>query len=474
MIVKGTLYIALSRVAFLASSYGIHISMAYLVSTREYGTLGVVLSMVTLARVFLSTGIPQTASYFMAANAESAYGVWRRAAALQVGCSVVVAVIYVAAASWWTTAVGDASLVKLVLLSAPMIVLMAWYQINLAYYNGRLLFGRQAAFVTLYSVARGAFAITLVLLGYEVAGAVAGLVVAIGVVAVISYAWIPRGEGDCPVSWRELISFSVPLVVVAIGTAVLLNIDILLLQSFFPDSDGVGYYNAAMNLGKAPYFVFYAVAATALPALSKTFKDKGREAALTLARRMVSYLVIATLPVAVIVALSSPKLLALVYRHQYIAGAPALSLLIVSMCGLVLLVVLNTIITAAGSPRLAMAVVLVGIPLQIGLGCLLIPREETIGAALANLITVGFTVVLAGGFVLWRVGNVFDVGRLGKAVVAVAPVGMSLGYFDDYPAVAVPIVYAGALLVYLALLVALGAMPLAEFRRLTAGRRGAS
>ncbi len=470
MVGKGTIYNALARFAFLISGYVIQFSMAYLVSPREYGTLGVVLSLVTLARTFLSTGLPQSAARYIAADEARSYTVWRAAAKLQLGLGLALTFLYLGGTSLWGTVLDDRSLLGYMALSAPMILFMAWFQINLAYFNGRLWFGKQAALLLLYSVLRGTIALVFVLIGWAVFGAVLGLVLAIGIAAVASHVAIPRGEIVGTQDWRELVSFSVPIVLAAIGVSVILNLDILILKSFFPESDCIGFYNGAMNLGKAPYFVFYAFAATLLPAVSRAFSEKGREEACRIARRSVSFLLMASIPVAVIVATTADKLMDFVYRESYVAGAGALQILIVSMCLLSLLGALTATVTGAGRPGLVTIVVVGGIPLQAGLGWWLVPRYEMLGTALANLVTVTAAVVAVSGLVFKYIGSVYDLVRVGKMLLAVVPVGVGLILFDGYPVMAVPGVYLLGLVVYGGLLLVLRGVSVQEIKKMVPGR----
>ncbi len=464
---RGTVYNALARVAFLLSGYVIHFSTAYLLaSPQEYGTLGVVVSLVTLARVFFSLGLPQSVAHHMAADEQRAYVIWRVASKVQVLGSLAVMLLYLGVAWLWSGAVGDRSLVKYIAVSAPIIPLMAWYQINLAYFNGRLWFRSQAKFVFIYSVARATLVVALVAVGFAVYGALAGLVLAIAIVAVGSYSAVPRGDTSLHQEWRPLVSFSAPLVLVAIGTSVLLNFDILVLKSFFPMSPSVGYYNAAMNLGKTPYFVFAAVSTTLLPAVSNVLKHEGKEAARRLVRTSVSYLWMVSVPVAVIVALTADRLMDFVYPADFVVGAPTLAVLIVSMCGLALLGLLNAAMTSAARPRLAMAVVVMCLPVQACLAVYLVPRFGMVGAALANLATVLFGTLVASVASTRLFGSVYDFRRLAKSGFAIAPVAAALICLDQFPLLLLPLVYAGGCAVYLGLLLAFRAVTLSQLRKL--------
>ena len=68
------------------------------------------------------------------------------------------------------------------------------------------------------------------------------------------------------------------------------------------------------------------------------------------------------------------------------------------------------------------------------------------------------------------VGPVYDVVRVGKMIVAAAPVGLVLSRFESYPAIAVPAVYLLALLAYGGLLLLLRGVTVSELKRVLPGR----
>src|SRR5687767_347161 len=108
MIARGAFYIMLSRVAFVLSGYAIHVGMAHLLTPAEYGSLGVVLGLITLWRVFLSAGVPQTTTRFIAAHQQQTYWIWRRALGVQTVGAVTLWAVYVAGIPLWVRLLSDA------------------------------------------------------------------------------------------------------------------------------------------------------------------------------------------------------------------------------------------------------------------------------------------------------------------------------------------------------------------------------
>ena len=66
---KGTMHQMIARMAFIVSGYAINIAMVYLLGDPvSYGLLGIVINMTNIARVLVSTGLPQATSKFIADN----------------------------------------------------------------------------------------------------------------------------------------------------------------------------------------------------------------------------------------------------------------------------------------------------------------------------------------------------------------------------------------------------------------------
>lgn len=464
MIASGAFYMMVSRVAFVLSGYAIHVTMAHLLVPADYGTLGVIVGLITLWRVFLSAGIPQTTTRFIAADERQTYWIWRRALRIQAGAALVLWAAYVVGTPLWVRLLNDASLTPYILLSSLLIPLMAWYQVNLAYFTGRLQFRRQAWNIGLYSIARVALAIALVVIGLKIYGVILGMMLAALLAAVTTHAAVPREpRGVTPLpDWRQVLAFSAPLVFVSFGVSALLNLDLLLLKHFFPRSELIGYYNGAMNLGKAPYWVLSAFATTALPSIAQALGTADAERARALVRRHTTYVLLISVPAMALAIPSAGRLLELVYPEPYVVAAPALQVLLCSAGALALLTVLTSSLTAAGQPRSAMAIVLACTLLQLVTGAALVPRYAMLGAAAANLAAVLLGLLAGAWAVRARFGGLVEGGRVLKALAVSMPIGAGLGAWHGYPPLAVPVIYMVGGVLYVAAMYVIGGFTAGE------------
>lgn len=468
---RGTLDQIISRAIFVLSGYALHISMAYLLKDpATYGLLGLMVNVTNIARVLLSTGLPQATTKFIAESDETlAYPILRTSLKLQWIMAAAITGVYVLGIPVWSRFLNDTSLAPYFLASAPLIPLMGTHQVLLGYFGGLRRFTAQSWLNTLYSIGRVLFAISFVLLGLGVGGVLWGFSAALVVALAISWGMVrPRNQTANPES-RRLMTFALPLMVLAIGQSFVVNLDLLMLKRFFPGGAEVGYYTGAMNLGSAPYYIFTAFSVTMLPLVANALRSNDNARARVLVARNISFLVVVVAPIVAIVLATAAPLLDFVYPTAYRAGAFALTLLIVSQSLLALLASLTSAITAKGRPGLAMTVWLVCIPVQVGLGFAVIPRLGMAGAAGANLATTVLGVLIAGA-ITWRYfGMPFEPARVAKAIGASAFIFVLLRMPGGYSAWVLPFACLGALLAYGLLMFAVGGIRIADvqnvFRR---------
>jgi O-antigen/teichoic acid export membrane protein len=166
----------------------------------------------------------------------------------------------------------------------------------------------------------------------------------------------------------------------AFAIAAVQNLDLLLLKRYAADEALVGYYTAAMNLARAPYFLFSAFTMTALPLVANALGRSDESDAGGTVREHTTLLVLMGAPGLALAAGAPESILRLLYPADYGAAALPLVMLVASMLLLSAFAMFNAVLAAMGQPYRAMALVGVSIPLQAGLGIVLIPRYGMTGA----------------------------------------------------------------------------------------------
>jgi len=429
--------------------------MAYfLADPKDYGNLGVIISMITIMRVFLSTGLPQTTSRFIAMEEQHSSAILWQSLKIQLVCSMIVLLIYTLGTPVWSLILNDTTLTTYILVSSLLIPGTGTLQIFLAYLNGKRQFGQQAFYIGLYSGGRFVFAMAFVLLGMKVMGVLLGFITAVFITLVVLFfkIKIPRPKESYNI--RKLINFSMPIVFFSIAVSLLLNFDVLLLKHFYPDSPLIGYYTGAMNLGKMPYFILFAYSVTLLPMVSKALGDNEIQKGKDIISESISSLVFIIFPASAIVMATSESLLAFVYPSDYKLAGMALKILFCSMSGLAILHSLCSITTANGKPYLSMIIAFSCVPVQFGLGIWLVPKFDMTGMALANLISVGTGLIFASLTVFYYFGPFFNVGRTAKAAIGSVIIFYLIRLLPTYPVAFVPVIcMAGAMVFILVVMI---------------------
>lgn len=384
---KGTMHQMIARMTFIVSGYAINIAMVYMLGDPvSYGLLGIVINMTNIARVLVSTGLPQATSKFIADNDdELTYPILRTSLKLQwiIGAGIVV--IYVAGATLWSNLLNDPSLVPYFWASAPLIPLMGVFQVLQSYFNGVHRFVAQSWLNILYSASRVVFAIMFVLLGTKVFGVLVGFAISLALSALVSWFYVTPKTGTANPESRALLAFAAPLMVLAIGQAILVNLDLLQIKAYFPQSPDVGFYSGMASLSRTPYFLFTAFSVTLLPLVTSALRSHGRERAGALIGRSTTFLLITALPVVAIMAAVPKELLDFVFPVMYATAGAALVWATFAQTLLALVASFTAAITANGKPYVAMAAWLVCIPVQLTAGAWLIPKYGMVGTALASL-----------------------------------------------------------------------------------------
>ncbi len=419
---RGTLYNMMARLSFLVSGYVIHIALARLLGPQLYGVVGIILSLITIARVFVMNGTRQAISKYTAEEEKLATSIRHKALQIQIAFSMIVFALVFTLAGPIAGVLRDPTLVPYIRLSAPIIPIMAIFSVYQASFNGLRQFGRQAALMTFYSLTRITAVLAFVLLGWGVTGVILGFLIAPVAGVVASWPLCDRNPSPRAFPARRIIRFAVPMVLSSVGLTLLMYIDVLFVKALVRDNAQVGYYTSAATIAQTPYYVLLAFVDTLLPMTSHSL---GRNA-LVLARKYVNeslrYVTMLLIPGALVVSVTAGRLIPLLYSTAYIKAAAPLSILIWGLTFYALFVILTTIITAEGKPDLAMGLSLVLIPLDVALNFFLIPTLGLQGAALSTTLTMLVGMVMAAVYVFRDLGTLMAPGSFLKIVVASAAV----------------------------------------------------
>jgi O-antigen/teichoic acid export membrane protein len=406
---KGTIYLMVTNVIFLISGYAIHFGLGRYLGPALYGTFGVIIALLTISETLLLRGIREAVTKFTSEDEKSASSIKNKALEIQAVFSLLVFIFLISFAPLIADKLNDPGLVNYIRLSTFIIPVMALYTVYNGHLNGIRAFEKQAKTGIVYSLTKVFAVFALVFIGLKINGAILGYLIAalIGMLVAKHYC-VFKTDTKNDFKASKLIKFAVPLIIYSIGFVLLMNMDLLFVKAMVVDNAKTGFYTSATTLARTPYIIFLALSATLLPSISKSTANNDLKLTKKYINQSLRYLLLLLIPGALLVSATSKNLISLVYTAKYINAAPSLSILIFGLTFLAVFVIITTIITASGKPKVSMIVALMLVPIDVVLNLTLIPIFELKGAALATTITAFIGLVIAASYVFKRFGTLMS------------------------------------------------------------------
>lgn len=456
-----------AQLVLMAGGYAVHFFVARRLGPSDYGTLGVVMAFLIWAEVSLTAGFPYAIRKFGSENSSLVPAIARAAIRGQFIHSMLLFALAMAAAPFVAKLLRDPKLTALIRLASLDIPVFAFYFCYTAVLNCRRRYTLQSGAMMAYAACKVGTMLTLVALGFGVAGALVGNILAsvAGLGAALVFAGgLPKAQGY-PI--RELVKFAGGTSALAVTFTLLVSIDLFAVKAFMSNPDDVGFYTAASALAKAPFMVFLGIATATLPALSRAWhEDDPDEFRAHLVRALRTHLLLAA-PVTAILAGESKGIIDLLFGARYASGAAALPVLALAMTCAGLLNALYNSMVARGDSKTPLLGTIGLIAAAVVLNVTLVPRLGMLGAAIALLITT------AVGLAVFLVIGAMEIGRLiAPATAARSVVGALIvyGVAKAMPANGTSVIGAsfGLIFLYITAMIAMGEVSRSEVVRLNA------
>lgn len=402
------------------SGYVIHFGLGRYLGPVDYGTFGVVLSLMTTINFFVTSGIPMSASKYIAEDYSRAGSVIKDANRIQLLFCFTLFSLYFGLAEVIANLLNDLSLTPYIRISALAIPGYALYSIYSAgYLNGLRKFGRQAMSSIGVSITRIIAVSILVVVGFGVNGAIMGYVAT----ALIGFllAWRLLGQIDqseVNPGWRRLVGFSIPATLFSVTFFFLMSIDLYVVKAIGVGEAEVGYYTSATTISKLTYFLFAGLATSLFPSVSRSTSSNNAELTNSYIRESMRYMFMLLIPGLLLISATSTELLTLVYSSRYVSAASSLSILAFGLGFLSIFFVLSNVIMGSDKPWIVLMMILPLVAFDIGLNVFLVPRFGLLGAAWATTVTGFFGMGVSSLYVIRRLGALVALKSLGRICLA--------------------------------------------------------
>jgi O-antigen/teichoic acid export membrane protein len=319
---------------------------------------------------------------------------------LQLGASVLFAVVYVMFARLIARFLQDTSLVPYIVLLGIMIIPFSFLSLFMTgYMNGAHKFKEQSHLKMLYPFLQTVFTFGFVLLGFRIYGIIAGYFLAILVGLYVSTKYVPLDSfldkkwlSIDYISLRKIFLFALPISLASLCFTLLRNVNTLFVKSILVDNQIVGLFTAAATLSSVPFSVFGAVPIALLPAISSAISDHNLLKVRDYITKSLRYSLLILMPLSAMVAALSAEILRFLYPAYYESAALTLSILIFASTFLAIFTCLNAVLVASDKPVVQLITVALTVVLLTVLNFLLLPRYGIVGSAIASLVSSLFAI----------------------------------------------------------------------------------
>lgn len=380
----------LARILSGAAAFVLIAAYTRLLSAQEFGELALALAGVGFFSVPIVDGLMLALLRFqpghpLAARATMLWGFVLPAATL---CGLAALGFLVAAPPHWRMPL---------VLCAGLLLAIVLHRFQLATAQGALRPGRYALLGSLESGLDMALGIGLVLLGYAVAGALLGTMLAALIAAAAFWRvwWIEREFFDAALA-RRMLRFGAPLAASALVLWLATFADRWLL-GFFTGAEQAGLYAAGydllMNLVGVPMMVMQLVG---YPLTVSALTQRGTKAAQEQLRLLGAFIVLVLLPEAVGIVMTGPLLVTILLGEEFRPLTLSLLPMLIGATFLkALMMYLNYGYFLAARTHLTLLSIAAAAAIDIALNLILIPHYGAWGSAVAAPIAFGIACVVA-------------------------------------------------------------------------------
>lgn len=377
-------------------------------SPEIYGELSIGIAVLTFATTMAQAGLNQGVPRFVSRYDDPAErrGAW--VTGLAIACSlgvVVAAVLFVAGEGIVAVLFEEPESLELLYLFVAAIPFVVAQNIAIGGIRGHenTLY-RTYTKDLLYPLGRIALLVVLLALGYGVVAAGYAYLVAAIVTFLVAHALLDRLVplvGDVELHVREMVTFSLPLIVSTVLSVLLSRTDTLML-AYFRSSYEVGQYNAAYPIAGGMLVVLTAFGFMYLPIASRLDADGERESIDRIYTVTTKWIYVVTFPAFLTLVIFPGDVMRIVFGAEYTDAASVLPILAIGFFLSAAVGRNRETLSALGETQYIMVANGAGFALNVLLNLVLIPRYGFVGAGVTSALSFGLVHVVVCGTLKFR------------------------------------------------------------------------
>lgn len=402
-LLKASFWLTVSELVFNLSGYVIHAILGRYLGPAEYGRYGIIITFATMIVVLIGRGVPVAMSKYLSEvrkkDAGTILSVRKTGAIVQTTLILVVTVLYYFIVPPLAgILLNDMSLVPLFKYSTPIIPAFALASFYVSYFNGIHKFNHQSIIKLYRGIAKVIF---IVGLGYffSTKGAVIGHAIAPLSVFLLAYMLDPfkgkKASKKSYVSWQKMLSFAWPITLFMLFYEIMISIDLYMVKSLLGSDATTGIYNAALTIGRLPFYAFYFLTIILLPKISESTSQNNIAETKRILSVAIKFLFMLLLPAITLLSFFSPSVSLFFFGNDYLAAGIPLAILAFGFGFLVVFYVLAFVLNGAGKNKVPMWIAFGGMLLNSLLNYFLINNYGIVGAAISTSISSFIVMIFA-------------------------------------------------------------------------------
>lgn len=412
---RGLISITGAKLWFIVTSYAVQLLLPRLLGSAEsFGLYASAMSMVSILNNVLIAATVQSVSKMVSEAEDRAPAVLRQGLGLQlVVGGVLASSLFMLSGPLAGDVVLDPALAPLLRIASIVVLCYALYAALVGSLNGRRLFQKQAGLDATFSTLRTTGILVAAGLGFGAVGAISGFAAAAAVILLVAFFAVGPGRSGHAVAIERWLVFMAPLWLYQALLNGVLQIDIVVLKRTIAElamaagtapvaaaelaSTHAGYYRAAQTFAFVPYQLILSMTFIVFPTVSRATTTGDIEQTRATIRGAMRFSLLVLVAISAPIAGAADGIMRVAYPDEYLAGAPALGVLVFGMLAFALFVIAATVLSGAGRPGLAAAIAGVALALVVAGNRVLVMMVgldgDTLGAAAIGT-TIGTTVAL--------------------------------------------------------------------------------
>jgi len=438
---KSTIWLVISELVFNLSGYIIHSFVGRILGPADYGRYGLIVTLTTMVIILIGNGIPTAMAKYISeifeTNPRMVLIIKRKAIILQSILIGFITIVFFFSAPLISFALGDASLAPLFRISTLIIPAFAMASFYFSYYTGLHKFNIQSVQKVLRSIFKVIFIVGLAL-AFRVPGSIIGYAAAAFSVFVVGFVldqakYTPELKKaaktqnlslESAFEYKKLLTYAWQIILFFLAYELLISIDLYLVKGILHNDYLTGIYNAALTVGRIPYYIFYALTIMLLPVISKSTAEENHGQTNSVIGQSLRLMVILLVPSVILMAEFSRPIIKIFYSAKYIDAAYPMSILAYGVGFLTIFYVMSFVLNGAGKTKIPMWISIFGVILNTILNFILIKKYALAGSAIATTLTSFITMIL----VLYYIHRDFGILVKLKSLLKISAAGIVM-YF---------------------------------------------